>query len=496
MIIKPEEITDVIHNPWMGWGLWAGPIYFDGTRRSLEQNTTAFVDEAPLFDWVLLDWMWADLEPEEGRFCWDELDAIIHFWANRGKQINLRIWVTDDPGWDNAPGAPKVCPDWVYGAGLRGHEYKGEGNTSKREPDYADPSFQLIFLPRLRNLLQVIADRFDRPHHPFNFLGCMGYGQWGEWHTMWSNYHWPTKQLKHETLASLINVYAETFKHIDLAVSYCFDTFNIGDPVSPVRDDWVAFRDRLGRDDPEDFKYRQALDVAMAHGFLLGRHGFIDGLEYVDRRIMETEWQRRAFYAEANWCYTDIKDQENHGTLEENIDYMLEWHSNYGHFYTDAASYQRTIRDDPDGFARGLRKGGLGYRFVLTEAAYPEKIPQGHLFLLRQKWINQNVGRCYKRYPLKMYLLDKAGNIVYAEADRSFDQTGWVRNQDYDYTSVFHLPANLPPGDYDLRIAMVDWDGNPSIRLGIAGEDAFARYHLGMVSVQKSEAAFHSFLKT
>lgn len=486
MIIKPEEVSDPIHNPWMGWGLWAGPVFFDGTPRSVEQNTTGFGDDAPLFDWILLDWMWADLEPEEGRFAWDALDTIIQYWAQRGKQINLRIWVTDDPGWDNAPGAAKVCPDWVYSAGLRWHEYMGEGKTPKREPDYADPSFQEIFIPRLRNLLAAFAERYDRPHHPFNFLGCMAYGQWGEWHTMWSNYHWPSARRKHETLASLVETYAGSFEHIDLAISYCFDSFNIGQAAPPVRYEWDAFRDRLARDDPQDFKYRQALDVALEHGFLLGRHGFIDGLEYVDRQVMEAEWPRRALYAEANWSYTDVKNHKTHGTIEENIDYMLEWHSNYAHFYTDAVAYRRTIREDPAAFERGLSKGGLGYRLVLSEAAYPDQIDPGHLFLLRQKWTNQNVGRCYKRYPLKLYLIDSTGKTAYSEVDRSFDQTTWVRGQIYEYTSVFHLPPELPAGSYSVAIALVNWDGEPSIRLGIAGGDALKRYRLGMLAVHDS----------
>ncbi len=114
MIVKPRELDGIVSNPWMGWGLWAGPIYFDGTVRTLAENTAAFGDDAPLFDWVLVDWMWADLEPREGEFHWDELDAVIEYWAARGKQINLRVWVTDDPGWNGAPGADEVCPNWVY----------------------------------------------------------------------------------------------------------------------------------------------------------------------------------------------------------------------------------------------------------------------------------------------------------------------------------------------------------------------------------------------
>ena len=71
----------------------------------------------------------------------------------------------------------------------------------------------------------------------------------------------------------------------------------------------------------------------------------------------------------------------------------------------------------------------------------------------------------------------------------SFDQTSWVRGQSYELTSIFHLPADLPEGVYDLRIAMTDWEGNPAPRLAIAGDRGHKRYRLGRVRV--SEDADH-----
>jgi hypothetical protein len=483
MIVRPKEFTGVLKNPWMGWGLWAGPIYFTGAPRTLEENTTGFGDDAPLFQWVLLDWMWADLEPQEGQFDWAPLDTIIQYWAQRGKQINLRIWVTDDPGWDGAPGAAWACPKWVYDAGLRWRDYQGEGGAAKREPDYADPSFQTVFMPRLKNLLQAVANRYDHPGHPFNFFGCMGYGQWGEWHTLWSNYPWPSKKVKHDVLAGIVNLYADTFQNIDLAISYCLDTFNIGETAAPFLKDYMSFLERQGRDSLDDFLYRQALDVAMQRGFLLGRHGFIDGLWHNDRLIMQNEWKRTALYAEANWCYTDIKDQGTHGTLDENIDIMLEWHSTYGHFYTDAASYRRTMRDDPQSYARGLKPGGLGYRFVLKEASWPDQAHPGHLLLFQQSWQNQNVARLHKRHLLTLYLSGAEGNDVFSEPDRAFNSTSWISGEDYAFTSIYHLPKDLPAGAYDLSIAMTDLDGTPRIALGIEGGDDRLRYKLGKIEV-------------
>ena len=52
-----------------------------------------FGDDGPLFSWVLFDWMWSDLEPQEGHYDWKDLETIINYWAARGKQIDLGVWI-------------------------------------------------------------------------------------------------------------------------------------------------------------------------------------------------------------------------------------------------------------------------------------------------------------------------------------------------------------------------------------------------------------------
>ena len=90
-------------NPYMGWGLWAGPRYYDGRPFTLEYNTAGFGDDAPLFKWVLVDWMWSDLEPQEDRYYWNDLDTILDYWAKRDKQVYLRVWITDPKNNSNLP---------------------------------------------------------------------------------------------------------------------------------------------------------------------------------------------------------------------------------------------------------------------------------------------------------------------------------------------------------------------------------------------------------
>jgi hypothetical protein len=171
--------------------------------------------------------------------------------------------------------------------------------------------------------------------------------------------------------------------------------------------------------------------------------------------------------------------------MDEFLDVMLQWHSNYAHFYMDAASYRRAMDEDREVFERGLQQGGLGYRLALTQAAYPDEVAPGQLLLLRQRWVNRNVGRCYRRHLLKLSLTDRDGREAFGETDGSFDQTAWVRGEEYEVTSIFHLPPSIAEGEYDLRISMSDAPGGRALPLAIAGADDQNRYRLGTARVAK-----------
>ncbi len=466
--VFPTEIEDSLGNPYMGWGIWAGPRYFDGTVFSLDYNTTGFGDDAPLFSWVLIDWMWSDLEPQEGQYDWKDLDAIMSYWAARGKQIDLRVWITDDPGWNGRPGS-EVCPEWLWKAGARYHEYLGEGKSKKREPDYLDPSYEKVYLSKVRKFLSALAERYDRPDSPIVMWGAMGYGQWGEWHTNWSQYPWPNVEVKHNLLAKIVNMYADIFKVRQLRIACAPEN-------RPKALGSVA-----------DYLYGQAVDVAISRGFALANHGFIGQGSWC-KPLIQKYWRELPFYAEANWSYSDVKNQLTHGTLDEYLEVYCAWHSNYAHYYMDAESYKRAMREDRAHFEQGLKRGGLGYRLVLTSASWREGVPAGHAFLLRQTWVNRNVGRLYVRHPLKLYLTDAEGNEKFSVIDSGFDQTQWVAGETYPVISVFYVPKDLAPGIYDVRIAMADGAGNSRINLAIEGADTKRRYKLGTVRILPFEA--------
>ena len=200
---------------------------------------------------------------------------------------------------------------------------------------------------------------------------------------------------------------------------------------------------------------------------------------------MEEYWRQHPIVAEGNWNYDDIVDQKVHGTFAENLDVGLTWHANYSHFYFGSPVYKRAMREQPDVIQRGLKQGGLGHRLVPLSLSWPRSLPAGDLLVFKQDWVNRNVGRLYVRHPLKLYLTDAQGNEKFSEVDTSFDETQWVQGKDYPLISVFHLPRNLTPGMYDVRIALADVNaGKPEIKLGIEGLDPQGRYEVGEIRIE------------
>ena len=462
--VVPQETDQPLPNPYMGWGIWAGPRDWEFKNFTVQDNTTAYPDDAPLFNWVMLDWNWSDLERQEGKFTWDDFDQVVNYWSSRHKQFVVRLWVTDDPGWNGDPGTNPI-PNWLWSKGLRFREYKGNGGARKREPDYGDVSYQRIYLPALRKLLNSFAAKYDRRGSPVILLQIMGYGHWADFATWFSHYPWPSAEREREVLTGLMQVYVDTFQHIQLLYT--------------VNGEWNhAWEKTL-----QDRLYRKALDFALAHNAALIWTGFIDGPSWIDGQLVDKYWPGYPIIAEDNWDYLEIKDQRTHGTLEENLDGMLAFHANFAHYYVRSTTYARAMREDHSNFERGLRRGGLGYRLTPISLSWPREVAAGNVLVFRQQWVNRNVGYMYLRFPLKLYLTNDRGEEKFSQEDEQLDETSWIQGTIYPVFTTFHLPKNLAPGKYDLRIALVDYSGKPRISLPIQGEDDQKRYTIGEIRI-------------
>ena len=101
--------------------------------------------------------------------------------------------------------------------------------------------------------------------------------------------------------------------------------------------------------------------------------------------------------------------------------------------------------------------------------------------------MNRGSGRLYLPHPLKLYLTDAAAKEKFGKADNSLDETAWLQGKPHSLLSVFHLPKELAPGSYEVRIALVDERGKPRIHLPIQGEDSEVRYKVGEIQILPPE---------
>jgi hypothetical protein len=471
-VVHPVEVQDPLVNPYCGWGIWAGPKFFDSRPFSVEYNTKGFGDDAPLFSWVLIDWMWADLEPKEGQFEWKDLDAVVAYWKSRNKQLVVRLWVTTDPGWAGAPGN-KACPDWLWEAGVKFHEYNAEGGVKQRCPAYADPTWESVYLPKMKRFLAAYRDRYHKPGSSIALDYVMSFGDWGEWHTMWSHYPWPNRDKKREVLRKAINSF------VDVLAPNAPEN-------QPIRSLAIAhvYDDDCGGETPlQEAMHRQGLDLAAARGFAFARNGFIDGLSGWPNDLMLTYWRDHQIITEGNWSYEQVKRDKTHGSMAEHVDAFVKFHSTYAHLYMHAASYKQAMAEDLAQHERALKPGGIGYRFVLTSASWESSRHAGETLTLREEWANRNASWCVYPYRLKLYLLDLKGKSAWSAVDHAFDTRTWLSGSSYKVDSAFALPGPLKPGKYELRVALVDEGEIPRVRLGIRGADGELRYPLGEITI-------------
>ena len=472
--VKLTEIQDPLTNPYGGWGIWVAPRQLGYTKPdyTVASNTTEFGDDAPLFGWVMVDWDWAHLEPKEGVFDFEDLDAVIQYWATRGKQFVLRLWVTSDPGWKNEASSVSVVPQWLWDKGLKYREYVVTGTVDissslkQRQPDYLDPSYEALYLPALQKLLHAIASRYDKPGTPIVLVQIVGYGEWVDFSAWFLKYPWPDFEIKRVFFTRLVDLFASTFKNIQLMMAYMGDW--------DKNPEWSV----------KTLLESQAADVAIAKGACLEDTGFIvarAGTRWT-RLVVDQYWKTLPFLGEG-WAYDEIKDVGTYGTIAENAKIVLQYHTNFYHFYSFAQSYRRMMRDDRPVLETGLRRGGLGHRLVLSSASWPRQVPAGHLLLIDQEWTNRNVGRLYVHHPLKVCLLDGQGQERFSGLDWDIDVTSLLKDEVHTRTSVIQLPEDLSSGEYELRVALADKSGKPRIRLAIQGGDAEMRYKLGTVRI-------------
>jgi len=175
-----------------------------------------------------------------------------------------------------------------------------------------------------------------------------------------------------------------------------------------------------------------------------------------------------------------MQDWKNHGwDISYIIDQAVKWH---------VSSFNAKSSAVPPEWWPQVNEWlkHMGYRFVLRRFTYPATIDASRKLVFTSWWENKGDAPAYRRYPLALRLKGKNGSATILTGA---DVRAWLPGDNLYNNAVF-VPANLPDGDYQLEIALVDAaTERPKIKLAIAGVDPDGWYPLGTIHIQMQSGA-------
>jgi hypothetical protein len=439
--VRPAEIDDVLVNPGIGFmtfqrfngdalnegNKWTEgyPIVYQPFQGSLKN--TGYPDTSLAY----LRIYWKFLEPEQGKYRWDLIDAALRTAHDRKQTLLLRI----------APyGREKDndVPDWYRAASgdETGKLPVAKWRTNPEDPRYAE---------RFGGFIREAGRRYDG-HPDLESVDLAIVGAWGEGAG--------AEKLTDATRHALVDSYLEAFHRTPLVMmltdektnKYAIQKANVGWRVDCLGD--------MGGFSPA---WSHMLDLYP---------------ESIIRNGMQDAWKKAPVSFEACWVMQHWLDQG------WDVDYIiaqsLKWHiSSF-----NAKSSPVPPQWDPRVNA-WLKK--MGYRLVLRKFTYPAVVePRGKL-TFTSWWENKGVAPCYKQFA---FALRVRGNGRTEVLPTRADIRDWLPG-DSLYDDAVFLPDGIAAGEYDLSLALVDAESRtPAIRLAIAGRQDDGWYPLGKVRVR------------
>jgi hypothetical protein len=380
---------------------------------------------------------WSDLEPERGKYDWSAIDNAIARGKQKGVKVALRI-MTCSPHSIGYYTSPK----WLFDEGCKFHEYlvggddptSGGARIPRIEPDYSDS----LYLTRHNDFIKALGKRYDKSSD-IEFLDIGSYGYWGEWHT--------PNAAPVEVRKKIVNMYAGAFKKT---------------PLVFMTDD------------------AEVLSYALDKGIGMRRDG-------VGSRWHEKTWIGSAKYS----AVKGMADVWKHAPI------VFEWYGNYDYLLQRGWSFDSainfmlrnhvTIINDNIGIVPSDKMPQIinvakysGARFVLNEISHEKSIAAGSKFSINMKWTNTGVGKIYKKYVLRFFLLDQNDKVIYS-FDGKADPSDWLPGE-LTITESVNLPTTLKKGTYRLALALENYDsGQPSFRLAIDTQKVNGSYIVSKV---------------
>jgi len=440
IIVRPKEIDDVLINPGIGFmtfqrfngdalntgkGWTEGyPIVYQEFDGNLEN------ENHPMTSIAYFRVYWKFIAPEMGKYRWDLIDKAIENAHQRGQTLMLRF-APYGTGTDND------APEW-YRA-MVGEERKLPVEKWRVDPE--EPRYAQYF----GNMIRTMGERYDG-HIDLESVDAAIVSAWGEGAG--------SGLLTQETREALVDAYLESFKKTPLVMlltdkktnSYALSKANVGWRIDCLGD--------MGGFNPN----------------------WSHMLDYYPQAIINfgvrDAWEKAPVTLEVCWVMQHWKDMG--WDVDYIIDQSLKWH---------ISSFNAKSSPVPDDWwpqvNRWLKQ--MGYRLVLRKFTYPSVIVPNGKLSFTSWWENKGVAPCYKKFPLALRLKsDEQTETLITDAD----VRTWLPGDNL-YDGVVDVPSNMPSGEYDLEIAILDLAFNqPKVKLAISEKQPDGWYYLGKIKVQ------------
>ncbi len=464
-----EDNEKVFSNPGMGW-----VIHHDIRKVQNDPNEPDHYEK--LDNVALLSW-WAYLEPEEGKYFFEDLDASIAKWKSLGKKLQFRI-STDCMSLGS--GLADGAPDWLmdhkkvpcqtfsesYAESLKARHLdpgvfiRRNAAEPGRYPDYLDPEYQKA----LKRFLCALADRYG-DEKDLETVDLRGYGTWGEWH---SGHEYPTYAQRVTALRSIIDAWHYAFsgkKTLMLSCSYEWSNSRIPPLHAPKN--------------YEEYLYWSAFDYALTKpGISFRRDGIGGAVKIWDAHLM------REFYRSGRRLpmiseYFDGYHSKSVGGrgyfVEDSVEEALLLHPNYMMLMWDSVDF---YEKRPDLIDHGLRR--MGYRLLPREVEIPNVAHGEGYVTIRHTWINLAVGRFCSQGSL---LIRVAG---YVTEDTGFDPGALSEGEPRTFHTPVRIPEQLPGGIHPVEFAVRGYDDR-YINLPLDGRTEDGYYPVGNLIIAKEQ---------
>jgi hypothetical protein len=439
VVVRPQEIHDVLVNPGMGittFQRFNRQAIYPGLRWSEVGPESIVADSAtspefPDTSVAYLRWFWSQIEPAQGKYHWDIIDLALEEARKHGQQLMIRVMPYDQSN---------PLPQWYRQSGARRANRDSDPDGKIWSPDAEDP----LYFKHWSALILEMGRRYDG--HPFlDTVDISTVGYWGEG---WGPYL-PGKQVQKD----LIDLYFQAFKRTQLLMN-----FDEPDALAYGTQHGAGWRlDCWGDMGRPGKNFAHMLDIYP---------------QQVARTGIQEVWRQRPVSLET--CGTPGYWHEHQYDLDYIFEQALRWHASTINIKSTAIPAHWKAR-----FEEFQKQ--IGYRFILRKLEYPSSVKASQMMPIKMWWLNAGVSPVYYAYTLAVqFYSEQMSRIIPINSDIR----QWLPG-DAVYESSLYVPQELKPGKYRVRVGLLDpRTAQPAIRLAIQGRQPDGWYDLGEITVE------------